>query len=122
MNEKTIAYAENRAKAIDLLGGICVWCGTTEQLEFDHINGDRIDRSHKISALLLSSWNRVVEELEKCQLLCKDCHTVKTWSQNRVRAKHGSASFYINQKCRCDRCKAANAERVRKYRQKTNVV
>lgn len=65
------------AKFKDLLGGVCVVCGTTERLEFDHI-----DPSTKLFDIA-KGWARaekiVLEELEKCQLLCKQHHDEKSY-------------------------------------------
>lgn len=39
-------YDKLRAQIIEILGGCCVVCGTTEKLEFDHINNDgKLDRA-----------------------------------------------------------------------------
>ncbi len=69
-------YHQRRNDAISFLGGKCVDCGTTEGLQFDHI-----DRSKK-SFWIARMWNvakaRFWEEVRKCQLLCQDCHTNKT--------------------------------------------
>jgi len=70
-------YQRKRTKLIEQFGGQCVKCGTTENLEFDHI--DRNTKSHKISHLLASSsFQSAVEEAQKCQLLCNSCHIEKT--------------------------------------------
>lgn len=64
--------AARRAAAIAQLGGRCKRCGKTNTLEFDH----KI-RSSKSFALggADRDWT---QELKKCQLLCKSCHTKKT--------------------------------------------
>lgn len=68
--------ARRRADGIEMLGGRCVVCGTTERLEVDHI-----DRSTKTSHRIWSwSWQRIVVELAKCQLLCHQHHFEKTLS------------------------------------------
>ena len=71
-----IAMAENRAHYVDLMGGKCVKCGTTENLEVDHINAE--DKTLRISSMWLMKQDRIMEELDKCQLLCHDCHKQKT--------------------------------------------
>lgn len=110
-----------KAQAIELLGGKCVNCGSTERLEFDHINNDREDHKHMISWMLEGEWEKLVKELEKCQLLCVSCHRSKTSDDIRpidfdyvedypVQADgHGTLSMYCNKKCRCEYCRAANA-------------
>ena len=70
------AYDSRVQELKDYLGGECVWCETTEKLEFDHVNPN--DKSFSI----LKRWNVSMEilipELKKCQLLCFDCHLTKT--------------------------------------------
>lgn len=67
-------YASRRLKGIGLLGGKCVQCGATENLEFDHID-PAMKSNHRIWSW---SWARINEELAKCQLLCVSCHYTKT--------------------------------------------
>jgi len=55
-------------------GKACVRCGTSEDLELDHI-----DRTTKVSNNVWS-WAsaRREAELAKCQVLCHDCHKKKS--------------------------------------------
>jgi 5-methylcytosine-specific restriction endonuclease McrA len=67
----------NRKYLIEMLGGKCVGCGITENLQFDHI--DRKLKSFTIGKMLESSLeNKLIPEAKKCQLLCKSCHQLKT--------------------------------------------
>jgi 5-methylcytosine-specific restriction endonuclease McrA len=69
--------AKNKAYLIEMLGGKCVGCGVTENLQFDHI--DRKQKTFTIGKRLESSLeNKLIPEAKKCQLLCKSCHQVKT--------------------------------------------
>ena len=91
--------------------GPCIKCGSFEDLELDHI-----DRLQKVTHNIWSwSAKRQLEELSKCQVLCKICHVKKTWDEIG-RAPCGTISRYKD--CRCDLCKAANTERMREYRAK----
>lgn len=70
-------YAERKRLAIDILGGECVRCGLTEQLQFDHI--DPKLKSFTITTRLTgAAWYVIMEELALCQLLCYPCHKIKT--------------------------------------------
>jgi len=76
-NAYTRAYKKRRRQQIkDYLGGKCVGCGTTENLQFDHI--DKRDSSFKIANNVCMAWDKLTAEADKCQLLCKECHQVKT--------------------------------------------
>lgn len=117
MIEKNMITAERKAKAIDLLGGECVNCGTIERLSFDHINNDRQDKAHTITALLRGAWSHVVSELAKCQLLCLSCHAKKTAREHgKGPSSHGTIARYNNERCRCRECNQQNATRSRAYR------
>jgi hypothetical protein len=64
-----------KEKAINLFGGKCQICGYDKcmgALDFHHINGEK---EHNISTILIQlKWERVKEELDKCILLCSNCH------------------------------------------------
>lgn len=85
IKRKAENYAKNRQYFIDKLGGQCVSCGTTDNLEFDHINP--LDKSLNLSGYLASKnacqLEKVLEEVNKCQLLCQECHIKKTHGPDR---------------------------------------
>ena len=65
-----------RLKAIEHLGGKCIKCGYEkypEVLEFHH--RDPSQKDFNVSSKGHSrSWERVRKEIEKCDLLCANCH------------------------------------------------
>lgn len=106
-------YYRLRARAFELLGGVCVVCGTTERLETDHI--DRSTKSFDVSTMMLRlPWSDIEAELAKCQLLCHQHHLDKTTSENTTRA-HGTITMYQHGHCRCDPCRAAQRDYMRDY-------
>ena len=78
-------YHKRRNKLIEQLGGKCVRCGSTENLEFDHISSQskEIDISKQITSDIIS----IQKELIKCQLLCRSCHIQKTKEEKDANAK-----------------------------------
>lgn len=69
---------DRRKKAIELLGGQCFeCCNTNRKLEFHHrdpeVKVDRVQWSW--------SWKRILEEVAKCDLLCRKCHAKHTIEQ-----------------------------------------
>lgn len=71
----------NEAK--EKLGGKCVWCKTTKDLQFDHID-DAIKKYNVGNAVRNTKevfWN----EVEKCQLLCCKCHNKKSAAQRKAK-------------------------------------
>ena len=75
----------NKQERIEYLGGKCVGCGTTENLQFDH--KDRTIKEFNISKKPDHTLEKIKEELDKCQLLCDSCHRIKT------RANHDTAEL-----------------------------
>ncbi len=71
-----IRRQERRKFLIEHLGGKCVGCGAIENLQFDHI--DRKQKSFTIGKCWGYTLEKLIEEAEKCQLLCKECHQYKT--------------------------------------------
>ncbi|HVX92791.1 MAG TPA: hypothetical protein VHA74_01620, partial [Candidatus Dojkabacteria bacterium] len=62
--------------AIEYKGGSCYFCKYKkchEALEFHHIERDNKDFGLS-SRGLTRSWKRVQQELDKCVLVCANCH------------------------------------------------
>ena len=76
---------ERKLKAIDYLGGKCNDCVQTFHpaiYEFHHLNPKEKDRDP--SKLLLLKWENITKELDKCVLLCANCHRLRhhVWRNN----------------------------------------
>lgn len=100
-----------RRRAKYLSDKSCVRCGSTDNLQIDHINPeDKV--THNIWSW---SWARIMIELAKCQVLCEDCHLKKTLAE-RPKTDHGRGQMYQAYKCRCDLCRAwkRNDDRMRR--------
>ncbi len=67
---------KRRVNCIEYLGGKCVVCGTTHNLQFDHIK--REGKKYNIAGRVTQDFTILKEELNKCQLLCAPCHLEKT--------------------------------------------
>ena len=78
----------NRAKLVEHMGGKCVKCGNTENLEFDHI--DKTTKTMKLSSMWHYSWDKILQEAQHCQLICKTCHESKTFGTDDY--KHNKVS------------------------------
>lgn len=64
--------------AISVLGAKCFQCGSTISLQIDHKNP--LEKEFRITDVLTRSLTTCIRELKKCQLLCLECHVVKTSS------------------------------------------
>ncbi len=104
-------YHKKRKGLLEELGGKCSNCESKENLEFDHI--DKNTKSYPIGEKILNfSKEKLLEELKKCQLLCKSCHLDKSkrcgdlskipW--NKGMRSHGAQGY--GKGCRCEICKA----------------
>lgn len=64
-----------KTMAVDYKGGSCVICGYKKclrALEFHHINPS--EKDFGISAYSKLSWDIIKPELDKCILVCSNCH------------------------------------------------
>lgn len=95
----------------------CAKCGMTEgPFDIDHI--DRTKKTMNASQMFSRRPEIYRKELENCQVLCKPCHKQKTRSEVMKIAEHGTMLMYKKRGCRCDECRACNAQKVREQRAK----
>lgn len=108
-------YHERRNKAIEFLGGKCIHCGKTEDLELDHI--DPKTKSFEIGKLWSVAEVGFWAEVKKCQLLCKAAHADKSIidsGKKSAKETHGTLSSY--RYCKCTECKEAKSKHSREQR------
>src|SRR5271157_1243408 len=73
----------NRSKVFEYLKTHpCQNCGVTDirVLEFDHIDASK--KRLEISKMLIRgwAWKKIETEIQKCAVLCANCHRIKTCS------------------------------------------
>ena len=70
---------KKKERAVSYLGGSCLDCKGTfpaAVYDFHHLNPK--DKEGKLSAMLSNNkWEDVVGELDKCVLLCSNCHRIR---------------------------------------------
>lgn len=75
--EKRPTRRELKIKAVDYKGGHCELCGYSKSLAaltFHH--RDPAEKDFGISDLLkVAEWKQIKRELDKCDLLCSNCHS-----------------------------------------------
>lgn len=111
-------YHSRRKQVIKKLGSKCSVCNSKENLEIDHIS--QKDKSFSVSRLWSINKTDFWKEIEKCQILCKNCHKKKTLQdlgQKDARENHGTLSSY--RYCKCDLCRQAKSEYNKKYRSRS---
>jgi len=104
------SYHNQRAFLYAWLGGKCVRCGTTENLEIDHIDW-RLKEKNMGRLWPAKRRAEMMLELAKCQLLCYEHHKEKTAQDLRERQlgsfTHGTVYGWMKAKCVCEVCYSA---------------
>ncbi len=73
-----------REYIISLKGGPCTDCGKKYPhyvMDFDHVRGIKVIPVSKM--ITNGSIARITEEVKKCELVCSNCHRVRTWKRWR---------------------------------------
>ena len=73
---------QRKLDAINYLGGVCKQChGTFHPAIFEFHHRDPTTKDADPSKLFNRSWERILEEIDKCDLLCANCHRLihHTW-------------------------------------------
>ena len=69
---------ENKIRAINYLGGECERCGLTSPyysvFDFHHRNPE--EKEADPGSLMHRSWETIFKEINKCILLCANCHRI----------------------------------------------
>jgi len=110
-------YAQRRQMFIERLGGVCVKCQSTDELELDHI--DASQKKFNIAKFFNYRLEVVLPEVDKCQLLCSKCHIEKTIidkGHKPAKGTHGTLSSY--KYCKCSICKSAKSSHHAAYMRK----
>lgn len=74
---------------IDLRGGACEKCGYNENLaalDFHHINPAEKENQLDQRKLSNSTMVGIMEEFEKCQVLCSNCHRAEHFPNSTIKA------------------------------------
>ena len=76
MQERRVKH---KLKAIEYLGGKCSNCGIVSEhrgiYDFHHL--DKSEKESDPGSLMHYSWKRIAKELDKCVLLCANCHRIE---------------------------------------------
>lgn len=79
--ERKARYKTLKLRAMYLLGNCCFSCGVkyngSNAAIFDFHHVDPSLKDDQISSMLINkSWKKVLKELTKCELFCKNCHAL----------------------------------------------
>lgn len=113
-------YKDHKNFCFSIIGTKCIYCNSFEDLEVDHI--DPTTKLYNTSKIWAKKYRAILlEELKKCQPLCKTCHKIKSnkeLSSNRKGTfKHGTFYSWMKALCICKVCLEAKKSLVRKKKQ-----
>src|SRR5215471_11078564 len=70
-----------KRRAVEYLGGQCVDCGLRTTVaavyDFHHLSSAEKDASIARMLNVTKRWAKIQEELDKCVLLCANCHRIR---------------------------------------------
>lgn len=70
---KILRYAK-KIKSINYLGGECVKCGESNLFKLTFHHRDPGEKEFSYSDYKGGRWSKLKEELDKCDVLCQNCH------------------------------------------------
>lgn len=86
-----IARYDKKVRAIEYKGGVCIKCGYDGHrcpgaMDFHH--RDPAEKKFGIAGNYGLGWDKLVVELDKCDLYCCRCHAEVTWDDDQRRLKY----------------------------------
>lgn len=75
----------------------CIDCGYKENsdaLELDHIPG--VAKRQTVASLMYQSWFIIKLELAKCDVVCCNCHAIRTQERKRLSAIGGIRQTHLS--------------------------
>ena len=110
-------YHRRRKEWVTKLGGLCIDCGSQDNLEFDHSIAS--SKTFNIAKALAGfSEKRIVEEMSKCVLRCKSCHIKKSLTKRDMRIVDHGEGKTGKYNCRCDLCRPLKNAYAREHKNK----
>jgi len=59
----------------------CGYRGHHAALEFDHITPSI--KFYNIANMTRWSWKNILKEIEKCEVVCSNCHRIREWDKRQ---------------------------------------
>tara|TARA_Y100000034_G_C6879831_1_gene402961 strand:+ start:1127 stop:1789 length:663 start_codon:yes stop_codon:yes gene_type:complete len=75
-------WRDRKRKVVELFGGKCSICGYKKNfgaLDFHHLDPSK--KEYGWGKLKEKSWNKIIVELQKCILVCRNCHAEIHWPE-----------------------------------------
>ena len=85
LNEYTAERAKRRREYLNQAKSVpCMDCGVQYPpyvMDFDHIAGEK---AFGLSQSLNRSFEKVLAEMEKCEVVCANCHRMRTFNEKEI--------------------------------------
>lgn len=110
------ASRKKREKFNALKNGPCADCGGRFHpyvMDFDHRPGTEKHFAISLAANMNIAWDRVLAEVAKCDLICANCHRVRTWNQIEARRLATPPSPIDDSRCRRGHLRTDENTRIR---------
>lgn len=87
-NKQQVIEANNQQRKLKILyirekkQVPCADCGISYPyyvMDFDHLR----DKKFLVAHLVNQGWNRIDEELSKCEVVCSNCHRIRTFKRSQ---------------------------------------
>jgi hypothetical protein len=80
---KKIKTSENRVNLLEYFKTHhCVVCAESNPIVLDFDHKDEKEKKYGISSMIYSyNWTTILAEIEKCDVLCANCHRIRTSKQ-----------------------------------------
>jgi len=68
-----------KEELVKMMGGKCVKCGYNKSiyaLSFHHLDPKNKHFDISLNGNIMKNWDKVVEEVKKCVILCLNCHAI----------------------------------------------
>lgn len=90
---RRVLKAKIRAHIEEVKDVPCMDCGQKYAwyiMEFDHVRGDKLFNLAD-AGRLGKPFAKVLEEIEKCEVVCANCHRARTWQRKEsvLQSTHG---------------------------------
>lgn len=103
-----------KLKSINYLGGCCEMCGENSifKLCFHHLNPEC--KEFDINDIIYKRWSIIKNEIDKCQLLCRNCHNKLHFDNQKINRYKNNKKIFLEfkgingcEKCGYNECNAS---------------
>lgn len=87
---QSVEFLAEKARRTQEINSIKLRCGCVDcgyrghpvALDFDHVKGEK---RREISDMMSYGWGAILEEMNKCEVVCANCHRIRTYKQKQAK-------------------------------------